>query len=385
MAGCDDAGSGGTPARPRRARRPDRNLALPNLLALSAIPDTVAEIDEDMNVLYLRGGLDTEAVAAEGGSVIMRKWGKPAGLVLCGVVIAGTAGCSSGGSRTMQAATTPASTTTAVTAMGASADEQFVARVSADRDIRTELGEGGYTSPDDLAALGREICSVPLSEPVDGGPARALLRAGVYLALKMKFDLADPVEERPGSLSGSVRNDFVRIAAETYCPDNPAGVFTTVSATMPPSGSASPSVIVTSGVSATGQPSQNKAMLGATLEVSSRDGNAAYTVSDLKVAAPLSSQYGVPVKGTLYSIDVSIQGESGAVRTNPLDFSARTADGTNLQAALGTVSDQLVVGDVPAGQTLRGLVAFDVPAGTSIAQIVLGGARGHQAAAWSVE
>lgn len=151
------------------------------------------------------------------------------GLMLSGMAIAFSVGCSGGSPTTSQASsgsptTAPAVETTTVTPTGAQLNDEFVARVSAVPDLRTEMADGGFASSDDLATLGREVCRATLSKPVDGGPAMAVTRAGIYLELKMKSPLVDPSREQPRSLSEPVRAAFVRAAAQAFCPDNPAGV-----------------------------------------------------------------------------------------------------------------------------------------------------------------
>lgn len=122
--------------------------------------------------------------------------------------------------------------------------------------------------------------------------------------------------------------------------------------------------------------------LGATLEVTSQDGKkAAYTVSNLLPAA--ASQF-TQVKGTLYSIDVTVQGIAGSVPVSPLYFSASTQDGTHLDADLTAVDNQLAVSDLPQGQHVSGRVAFDVPTGKNITQILLSGPLASEQALWSV-
>jgi hypothetical protein len=81
---------------------------------------------------------------------------------------------------------------------------------------------------------------------------------------------------------------------------------------------------------------------------------------------------------------VIIQTQTGTATVNALYFKARTADGTNIDAALGAVDNGLTFGEVPQGQKLRGPVAFDVPPGHVITQIVLTGPLGSQDGLWTV-
>lgn len=130
-------------------------------------------------------------------------------------------------------------------------------------------------------------------------------------------------------------------------------------------------------------PSQPKAVVGATLEITSDDARAAYTVANLTPAWPAGSLH-MPVQGKLFSINVIIESESGSVTYNPLYFSARTEDGTNLQAANGIIDDQLLGGHLGPGQKIAGRVAFDVPTGKNITEIVLADYAGQQKGRWSV-
>ncbi len=145
-------------------------------------------------------------------------------------------------------------------------------------------------------------------------------------------------------------------------------------------------VIATSGVPSlsSAPPSQPPARLGATLEITAPEGRkAAYTVSNLEPAT-LVSNFKV-VKGKLYSIDVTAQAEAGTVLVNPLDFSARTEDGTHLDADLGVVDNQFSLTELPQGQHVSGRVAFDVPAGKGVTQIaVVPPFFGVQPGLWSV-
>jgi hypothetical protein len=142
-------------------------------------------------------------------------------------------------------------------------------------------------------------------------------------------------------------------------------------------------VLATSGVpSVAGTPNQAPAALGATIEVSSENGKkAAYTVSNLRPATPPNEF--MTVKGTLYSIDVTVQGIAGTVPVNPMYFSASTPDGTHLEADFMAVDNQLSASNLPQGQHVSGRVGFDVPTGKNIAQILLSGPLGGQQAVWS--
>jgi hypothetical protein len=141
-------------------------------------------------------------------------------------------------------------------------------------------------------------------------------------------------------------------------------------------------VIATSGVPSVSAapPPQQKAAIGATLEVVTDTGTAAYTVANLQPTA--GADYW-PVKGTLYSVDVTIQTQSGNTTYNVNYFNARTEDGSNLLPEVGSVEPGLPYGDLPQGQKVAGAVAFDVPSGKAIVQIVLTDPLGRQAGLWS--
>lgn len=143
-------------------------------------------------------------------------------------------------------------------------------------------------------------------------------------------------------------------------------------------------VIATSGVpSVAGAQSQPHAALGATIEVSDSTGSkkAAYTVADFQSTVP--KQY-TQVNGTLYTINVTVQGVSGTVTVSPTYFSASTKDGTHLDPKLAAVDNELTVSQLPQGQHMTGQIGFDVPTGQAIAQILLQGPLGDTQAVWSV-
>jgi Domain of unknown function (DUF1942) len=162
-----------------------------------------------------------------------------------------------------------------------------------------------------------------------------------------------------------------------------------VAACMPAERVSTNTVIATTGVPSVSAAPTNQppAAIGDTLDVSGTSitgsaTRAAYTVANLQPAT-VSNSF-IPVQGTLFSIDVMIYALEGTVSVNPLDFTARTEDGTNLQAALATVEPQLFSGDLPQGRKVRGKVGFDVPAGMNITQIVLAEILGSHQGLWSV-
>jgi hypothetical protein len=144
------------------------------------------------------------------------------------------------------------------------------------------------------------------------------------------------------------------------------------------------SVIATSGVpSVSGAPTPQTAAVGATVEVTTDSGTkAAYTVANFRPASDVKEYY--QAKGTLYEVDVTIQGEAGTVPVSPIYFSASTQDGTHIDAALGAVDNDLNVSDLPPNQHVAGQVVFDVPTGTNITQILLSGPLSSEQAVWSV-
>jgi Domain of unknown function (DUF1942) len=142
----------------------------------------------------------------------------------------------------------------------------------------------------------------------------------------------------------------------------------------------------------TAPPTQQKAVLGATIEVTTQTalttggtvtGKAAYTVANLQPAT-LANEY-IPVKGNLYSVTVTIQVETGEVIVHPWNFTARTEDGTNLTSVLGSVDYELPATQVPQGQKVSGQIGFGVPPGKTITEIVLtDGVGGKQLALWTM-
>ena len=153
-------------------------------------------------------------------------------------------------------------------------------------------------------------------------------------------------------------------------------------------------VIATTGIPtvSTATPTQERAALGATIEVTIETlktdggtvkGTADYTVANLHPIAPVHSY--PEVKGTLYSVDVTVQTISGVVIVHPWNFALRTEDGTNLTPDLNAVDNGLPATDLPQGQKVSGPIAVDVPPGKTITEIVLSnGIGGTQLGLWSV-
>jgi hypothetical protein len=50
--------------------------------------------------------------------------------------------------------------------------------------------------------------------------------------------------------------------------------------------------------------------------------------------------------------------------------------------ALGDAQGQMDTNDLPAGQKVRGVIAFNVPAGQKLSEIILSGPLGDQLALW---
>jgi hypothetical protein len=113
----------------------------------------------------------------------------------------------------------------------------------------------------------------------------------------------------------------------------------------------------------TAPPTQQKAVLGATIEATIESagadggivtGTAAYTVANLQTITPVHSY--TEVKGTLYSVDVTVQAETGVTFVHPWNFVLRIEDGTNLTPDLGAVENGLPVTDLPQGQKVSGAI-----------------------------
>ena len=102
----------------------------------------------------------------------------------------------------------------------------------------------------------------------------------------------------------------------------------------------------------------------------------AVTVANLQpLTDPATS---LPPRGALYSIDVTIQIQTGSLLIHPWYFAARTEDGTNLSADLSAVANGLPAAQVPSGQKVAGQIAYDVPAGKRIKEIVLSNGIGEE-------
>jgi len=133
-------------------------------------------------------------------------------------------------------------------------------------------------------------------------------------------------------------------------------------------------------VSSTPPPGPQAAPIGTTLDVTTASGKASYTVANL-APVPLDAQI-IPARGTMYAVDVTIAAQSGTTVFNGFLFVARDQDGTSIAPAVGAVKPGITSGQLAAGQTVAGHVAFDVPEGQSINQVALRDPQGKPLAIW---
>ena len=132
--------------------------------------------------------------------------------------------------------------------------------------------------------------------------------------------------------------------------------------------------------SVTAPPGPQAAILGTALDVATLNSAASYTVSNL-APVPIDAQI-IPANGTMYSVDVTIAAHSGTTIFNGFYFVARDQDGARIAPAVGAVKPGITSGQLSAGQTVAGHLAFDVPAGKSIAQVGLRDPQGKTVAIW---
>lgn len=144
--------------------------------------------------------------------------------------------------------------------------------------------------------------------------------------------------------------------------------------------SAAPAELTSSSLAAPSGP--KTAQSGATLDVETGAGSASYTVGNWR-AVPLDAQI-IPAKGTMYSVDVRIVADNGTVPVNGFYFAARTADGSTVAPAVGAVRPGITYGQLAAGQSVEGHVAFDLTPGTAVTGVVLRDPAGKQLAFWTV-
>lgn len=121
--------------------------------------------------------------------------------------------------------------------------------------------------------------------------------------------------------------------------------------------------------------------IGSTQEIVDGNTTTRVTVEGLVPAQP--SQFGLPAAGELQQVTVTLEGIEGTTNVNPLYFTARAADGTSYDSALGATDGQLMAGTVAAGDIIKGIVAFDVTGGP-IASIRYNGALMDELASWVV-
>ena len=122
------------------------------------------------------------------------------------------------------------------------------------------------------------------------------------------------------------------------------------------------------------------ALLGTALDITTAGATASYTVGNL-APVPLDAQI-IMAKGTMYSVDVNIEAQSGTTVFNGFYFTARDQDGSSIAPAIGAVKPGITSGQLAPGQTVVGHVAFDVAAGKSITQVALRDAQGTTLAIW---
>lgn len=124
------------------------------------------------------------------------------------------------------------------------------------------------------------------------------------------------------------------------------------------------------------------AQSGATLDVATAGGSASYTVGNWR-PVPADAQI-IPAKGVMYSVDVRVVANSGTVPINGFYFAARTADGSTVAPAVGAVRPAITYGQLTAGQSVEGHVAFDFAPGAAVTGVVLRDPAGKQLAFWTV-
>jgi len=129
-------------------------------------------------------------------------------------------------------------------------------------------------------------------------------------------------------------------------------------------------------------PGPQSGQSGATIDIATGTGAGSYTVGNWR-AVPVDAQI-IPAKGVMYSVDVRIVANTGAVAVNGFYFAARTADGSTIAPAVGAVRPGITYGQLTQGQSVEGHVAFDFAPGTAVTGVVLRDPSGKQLAFWSV-
>jgi uncharacterized lipoprotein len=146
---------------------------------------------------------------------------------------------------------------------------------------------------------------------------------------------------------------------------------------------AAPMTVASEDAGSTAAPAGPQAAVsGQTLHISTPEGSAAYTVDNLQ-PVPAEAVI-IPAKGTLYAVDVTIQGESGTTTVNGFYFVARAEGGAVIAPSVGAVNPGITSGQLAEGQKMAGHLAFDVAPGQSIVQITLRDPKGNPLAAWSL-
>jgi len=129
-------------------------------------------------------------------------------------------------------------------------------------------------------------------------------------------------------------------------------------------------------------PGPQSARSGATLDIDTGTGAGSYTVGNWR-AVPVDAQI-IPAKGAMYAVDVRIVANTGTIAVNGFYFVARTAGGSTIAPAVGAVRPGITYGQLAAGQSVDGRVAFDFAPGTAVTGVVLRDPAGRQLAFWSV-
>jgi hypothetical protein len=107
------------------------------------------------------------------------------------------------------------------------------------------------------------------------------------------------------------------------------------------------------------------------------------TIAALEVVEEASERAQIiPARGTMYAVDVTIVAQSGTTVFNGFFFVAGDQDGATIAPAVGAVKPGITSGQLAAGQTVAGHIAFDVPEGRSITQVALRDPQGKTLAIW---
>lgn len=107
--------------------------------------------------------------------------------------------------------------------------------------------------------------------------------------------------------------------------------------------------------------------VGAPFTVKMKNGNVASItiVSAVRTDAVTTNAFATPPKnGTYLLLDVLWETEAGKTSSNPLDFSAKDANGRKADMSL-FADNQLGSGEVLPGDKARGNIAFDIAPGAA--------------------